>query len=232
MPQMQTKIMNEGWASHWHSADHARAGSDRRRVRRVRANCTPACWLASRSAASTPICSASRSWRTSSGAGTIPTEEERVKLGRQPGQGRAKLFEVRETENDVSLLRNYLTKDLVEDLDLYLYATEDDEWVIVEKDWEKVRDGIVASMTNFGYPYITIEDGDFNRNRELLLKHHFESYELDVKYAQKTLEYVYAIWSRPVHLDTVFEERPVRMSYDGEDHDSNFVESTPGEIPF
>ena len=161
-----------------------------------------------------------------------PTEEERVKLGRVPGQGRAKLFEVRETESDVSLLRNYLTKDLIEDLDLYLYAKEDDEWVIVEKNWEKVRDGIVASMTNFGYPYITIEDADFNRNSELLLKHHFERYELDVKYAQKTLEYVYAIWSRPVHLDTVFEERPVRMSYDGEDHDSNFVESTPGEIPF
>ena len=59
---------------------------------------------------------------------------------------------MRETESDVSLLRNYLTKDLIEDLDLYLYAKEDDEWVIVEKDWEKVRDGIVASMTNFGYP--------------------------------------------------------------------------------
>jgi len=161
-----------------------------------------------------------------------PTEEERVKLGRQPGQGRAKLFEVRETESDVSLLRNYLTKELIEELDLYLYAKEDDEWVIVEKNWEKVRDGIVAGMTNFGYPYITIEDADFNRNSELLLKHHFESYELDVKYAQKTLEYVYAIWSRPVHLDTIFEERPVRMSYDGEDHDSNFVESAPGEIPF
>jgi stage V sporulation protein R len=153
-----------------------------------------------------------------------PTEEERVKLGRLPGEGRAKLFQVRETESDASLLRNYLTKELIEDLDLYLYAKEDDEWVIVEKDWEKVRDGIVASMTNFGYPYITIEDADFNRNSELLLRHHFERYELDVKYAQKTLEYVYAIWSRPVHLDTIFEERAVRMSYDGEDHDSNFIE--------
>ena len=121
-----------------------------------------------------------------------PTEEERVKLGRLPGQGRAKLFEVRETESDVSLLRNYLTKDLIEDLDLYLYDKEGDEWVIVEKNWEKVRDGIVASMTNFGYPYITIEDADFNRNSELLLQASLRGHELDVKYAQKTLEYVYA----------------------------------------
>ncbi len=39
-----------------------------------------------------------------------------------------KLFEVRETETDVSLLRNYLTKELVEQLDLYVYRRENDEW--------------------------------------------------------------------------------------------------------
>src|SRR5262249_34268679 len=147
-----------------------------------------------------------------------PTEEERVKLGRQPGQGRKKLFEVRETENDISLLRNYLTKELVEDLDLYLYHKEGDEWVISEKNWEKVRDGIVASMTNFGQPYITVYDADLNGNTELLLKHHHEGQDLDLVYAEKTLEYVYYIWSRPVHLDTVVEGQPMRLSYNGEKH--------------
>jgi stage V sporulation protein R len=230
VPQMQTKVLNEGWASLTHArimremdlpdADYAAFAQMHSGV------------LAASRTHMNPYLLGYRILEDIERRWDNPTEEERVKLGRVPGQGRAKLFEVRETESDVSLLRNYLTKDLIEDLDLYLYAKEDDEWVIVEKDWEKVRDGIVASMTNFGYPYITIEDADFNRNSELLLKHHFERYELDVKYAQKTLEYVYAIWSRPVHLDTIFEERPVRMSYDGEDHDSNFVESSAGEIPF
>jgi spore cortex formation protein SpoVR/YcgB (stage V sporulation) len=72
--------------------------------------------------------------------------------------GRQKIFEVRELDNDVSFLRNYLTKDLVKELDLYIYRKEGDEWVIVEKDWEKVRDGIVASMTNFGSPYLVIDN--------------------------------------------------------------------------
>ncbi len=230
VPQMQTKTLNEGWASLTHArimremdlsdADYAAFAQMHSGV------------LAASRTHMNPYLLGYRILEDIERRWDNPTEEERVKLGRLPGQGRAKLFEVRETESNVSLLRNYLTKDLIDDLDLYLYAKEDDEWVIVEKNWEKVRDGIVASMTNFGYPYITIEDADFNRNSELLLKHHFERYELDVKYAQKTLEYVYAIWSRPVHLDTVFEERPVRMSYDGEDHDSNFVESAPGEIPF
>lgn len=146
-----------------------------------------------------------------------PTEEEQ-RQGRTPGQGRAKLFEVRETESDVSLLRNYLTKELVEELDLYLYKKEDDEWVIVEKNWEKVRDGLVASMTNFGYPYITVWDADHNRNTELLLRHHFEGQELDIPYAEKTLEYAYTIWSRPVHLDTMRDGKQIRLSYNGERH--------------
>ena len=40
VPQMQTKIMNEGWAIVLARAHHARAGPDRRGVRRVRASCT------------------------------------------------------------------------------------------------------------------------------------------------------------------------------------------------
>jgi stage V sporulation protein R len=145
-----------------------------------------------------------------------PTQEEQERLGRKPGQGRAKLFEVRELENDVSLIRNYLTKELVEELDLYLYKKEGDQWVIVEKNWEKVRDSIVASMTNFGYPYLVIEDADFHRNSELLLKHYFEGQDLDLDYAEKTLEHLYRIWGRPVHIETIFEERRMLISYDGE----------------
>ena len=136
----------------------------------------------------------------------------------EPGQGRQKLFEVRESESDISLLRNYLTKELVEELDLYLYQKDGDEWVIVEKNWEKVRDGIVASMTNFGQPYISVYDADLDGNTELLLKHQHEGQDLDLVYAQKTLEYVHDIWSRPVHLDTTIEDQPVRLSYDGDQH--------------
>jgi len=112
-------------------------------------------------------------------------------------------------------LRNYLTAELVEELDLYLYKLEGDQWVIVEKDWEKVRDGLVASLTNFGHPTIMVADGDYNRRGELLLEHCFDGQELDVGYADRTLEKVHAVWQRPVHLLTVLEEKPVVRSYDG-----------------
>jgi stage V sporulation protein R len=215
VPQMQTKTINEGWASYWHArimreldlsdgdfAAFAQMHAGVLAPSRMRINPYHVGYKI--------LEDIERRWDN-------PSEEQR-QLGWQPGQGRKKLFEVRETESDVSLLRNYLTKELVEELDLYLYQKDGDEWVIVEKNWEKVRDGIVASMTNFGQPYITVLDADFNGNTELLLKHQHEGQDLDEEYARKTLEYVYEIWTRPVHLDTTVEEEPVRLTYNGSRH--------------
>src|SRR5216684_7531735 len=153
-----------------------------------------------------------------------PTTEEQERLGRKPGMGRQKIFEVRELENDVSFLRNYLTKDLIEDLDLYLFKKEGDEWLVSEKTWEIVRDGIVASLTNFGYPYLVIENGDFRGNRELYIKHMFEGQELDLIYAEKTLQYVHTMWGRPIHLETVYEGKRILLTYDGERNSKSTLE--------
>ncbi len=148
-----------------------------------------------------------------------PTVEEREKLGRQPGQGRAKLFEVRETENDISFLRNYLTEELCEELDLFVFElVDEEEWTVTEKRWERVRDQLVANMTNFGFPYIVVTDGDYRRNRELYLTHRYEGAELDIRYARKVLEHVFKLWGRTVHLETRVEEEERVFHYDGEEH--------------
>ena len=223
VPQMQTKIMNEGWASYWHArilremdltdaeyTEFAQLHSSVLAPNRMRMN---------------PYHLGFKMWEDIERRWDNPTEDE-IKAGRQPGQGRQKIFEVREDESDISFLRNHLTKELVEDLDLYLYKKVDDEWVIVEKDWEKVRDGIVGSMTNFGYPYLTVVDGDYNHNSELLIRHHFEQQEMDLPYAEKTMEYLHLIWGRPVHLETTFEGKRLRLGYDGEKHARHVLDRT------
>ncbi|HEV2239349.1 MAG TPA: SpoVR family protein [Ktedonobacterales bacterium] len=215
VPQMQTKIMNEGWASLAHArilreldltdaeyTEFAQLHSSVLSPNRMRVN---------------PYHLGYKIFEDIERRWDHPTEEQQAQ-GMQPGQGKAKIFQVREDDNDVSFLRNYLTKELVEDLDLYLYKKIGDEWVIVDKDWEHVRDAMVANMTNFGYPYLTANDADFNQNSELLLHHAYEGLEMDLPYAEKTLEYVQLIWGRPVHLDTQFEGRRVRLSYTGEKH--------------
>jgi len=153
-----------------------------------------------------------------------PTTEERERLGRKSNMGRQKMFEVRELDNDVSFLRNYLTEDLVKDLDLYMYKKEGDEWVIAEKNWQKVRDTIVANMTNFGHPYLVVDNGDYRGNRELYIKHMFEGQELDLNYAEKTLHHVHLLWGRPVHLETMYENKRILLTYDGERNSKSTLE--------
>ena len=226
VPQMQTKTMNEGWASIWHSRIMRKLGdrgviSDSETVEFAQLH--SGVLSASRTSLN-PYYLGFKMLEDIERRWDNPTQEERERFGRKPGMGKQKIFEVRELENDVSFLRNYLTEDLVKDLDLYLYKKEGDEWVIVEKNWEKVRDGIVASMTNFGYPYLVVENGDYRGNRELYIKHLFEGQELDLVYAEKTLQHVHLLWGRPVHLETVFEGKRILLSYDGERNSKSTIE--------
>jgi stage V sporulation protein R len=214
VPQMQTKIMNEGWASYWHlrimreldlsDAEYAEFAQLHAGV------------VAPSRTHLNPYYVGMKIFEVIERRWDNPTPEERAKYKRMGGQGRQKIFEVREQENDVSFIRNYLTRDLVEELDLYVYELRDGEAVIVEKDWEKVRDILLQGMVNFGNPYIVVQDGDYRGNRELYLKHQHEGQDLDIRYAEKTLQYVYRLWGRAVHLETVYDGKRLLLTYDGQ----------------
>ena len=214
LPQMQTKLMNEGWAAFWHA----------RIVRELDLSSDEYLQFAAMHSGVlepsrrgiNPYYVGMKIFEDIERRWESPSEEERERHRRTGGQGLHKIFEVRELDCDASFLRNYLTKELVEELDLYLYRLEGDRWVVVEKDWEKVRDGILSSMTNFGYPYIVVEDADFEGRRELYLRHCFEGQELDVAYAEKTLRQVQRLWGRTVHLETVAGEKTTLLTFDGQ----------------
>jgi stage V sporulation protein R len=217
IPQMQTKTINEGWASYFHSRimremdlddkDHLEFAELHSSVVSPHKGQLNPYYLGYKI-----LEDIERQW-------DHPTEEER-RAGREPGLGRAKLLEVREIENDVSLLRNYLTEDLVEELDLYVFElVNNEEWTVTEKSWERVRDQLVANMTNSGFPYIEVADGDYDGNRELYLRHRYEGTELDLKYAKKVLENCHLLWGRPVHLETVVDDESYIMHCDEQDED-------------
>jgi stage V sporulation protein R len=226
VPQMQTKVMNEGWASLWHSRIMRKLGdtgviSDSETIEFAQLHSSV---LSPSPTSLNPYYLGFKMFEDIEKRWDNPTKEEQERLGRRPDMGRQKIFEVRELDNDVSFLRNYLTKDLVKELDLYIYRKEGDEWVIVEKDWEKVRDGIVASMTNFGSPYLVIDNGDYHGNSELYIEHLFEGQELDLVYAEKTLQHMYHLWGRPVHLETIYEDKRILLTYDGERNTKSTLE--------
>ncbi|KKI91083.1 stage V sporulation protein R [Bacillus sp. SA1-12] len=211
-PQLETKIMNEGWASYWHqriireldltsdeSIEFAKLNAGVVQPSRTSIN---------------PYYLGLKIFEDIEERYNKPTEEMK-KLGVTPGSGRDKIFEVREIESDISFIRNYLTKDLIFREDMYLFQKQGRDYKIVDKDWESVRDQLVSMRVNGGFPYITVNDGDFLKNNELYLKHWYEDIELDLKYLEKVLPYVHQLWGRPVHMESVLEDKPVLFSYDG-----------------
>jgi stage V sporulation protein R len=217
VPQMQTKIMNEGFASFFHSRIMRELDlPDHEHVEFAELHASV---VSPHPGQLNPYFLGYKILEDIERRWDNPTVEERTKLGRKAGDGRAKIFEVRELENDVSFLRNYLTEDLCHELDLFVYElVDDEEWTISEKRWDAVRDQLVSNMTNFGFPYIEVVDADYNRSRELFLSHRFEGAPLDLKYAKKVLEHVFRLWGRTVHLETQFDGQPLILSFDGENH--------------
>ncbi|TYS43227.1 SpoVR family protein [Bacillus infantis] len=211
-PQLETKIMNEGWASYWHqrilreldltsdeSIEFAKLNAGVVQPSRTNIN---------------PYYLGLKIFEDIEDRYDNPTEEMK-KRGVQSGSGREKMFEVREVESDISFLRNYLTKDLVMREDMYLFQKQGKDYKIVDKGWEEVRDQLVSMRVNGGFPYLTVADGDYLKNGELYLKHGFEGIELDLKYLEKVLPYVHQLWGRNVNLETIVEGKQMLFTYDG-----------------
>ena len=213
-PQLETKIMNEGWASYWHVRIMRELDlTEEETIEFAKLNAQV---LAPSRTSINPYFLGYKMFEAIEKRWDNPSKEDQEQLGMKPGQGRAKIFEVRELESDISFLRNYLTKELVEELDLYVFQRQGQNYTITDKNWEEVRDQLVNMRINGGFPTIKVEDGDYGRNGELLLKHYYEGTELDIKYLERTLPYVYQLWGKPVHLQTVVDDREVLFSYDGQ----------------
>ncbi|MEC1695364.1 SpoVR family protein [Schinkia azotoformans] len=211
-PQLETKIMNEGWASYWHA----------RIIRELELSSDEAIEFAKLNAgvvqpsrtSINPYYLGLKIFEDIEERYNNPTDEMK-KLGVESGSGREKLFEVREVESDISFIRNYLTKDLVYREDMYLFQKQGKDYKIIDKEWESVRDQLVNMRVNGGFPYITVNDGDYLKNGELYLKHWYEGIELDIKYLEKVMPYIYQLWGRPVHMETIVESKGALFTYDG-----------------
>jgi stage V sporulation protein R len=129
--------------------------------------------------------------------------------------GRQKIFEVRRSEDDLSFLRNYLTSELVEKLELFAYDSNCrhprgqrcpncQEVVITARERDAVVESLLAPRYNYGVPRIVVRDVV---NNTLYLEHlDRDSTFLDRRYADQTLAYITELWKHPVHLLTSDEQ--------------------------
>jgi stage V sporulation protein R len=227
-PQGQTKIMNEGWASYWHSTimteraltsweciDYADHHSGTMAVQPGRINPYKLGIELFRDI--------ERRWNTGQfGKEWEECENETVRRSwdKKLNLGRQKIFEVRRVHNDITFIDSFLTREFCQEQKMFSYAFQDqgENYVIESRDFEIIKQRLLQGLTNHGRPFIYVVDGNYRNRGELLLRHDHQGTDLNPQKSADTLANVGAIWSRPVHLQTVFEGKPSLMTFDGTKH--------------
>ena len=215
LPQMQTKIMNEGWASYWHHAimNSLDLPQDMRLELLVHHNRV----VRPHPGGLNPYYIGYKVFHDIVRRHDDPTDDERERFGEPTVTGREKIFEVREVDHDVSFLRRFLTPELMRALDLFEYEREGDQLVASrvadEENAEAVKRTLLKNVGVEGIPVIRIHDADAGGNGKLLLKHEHDGRELELEYAEKTLAHLHHLWGRDVLLETILDEKPVTLSY-------------------
>jgi stage V sporulation protein R len=138
---------------------------------------------------------------------------------RQLGLGRQKIFEIRKLYNDVTFIDEFLTPEFVIDNKLFTfrYNRDTDLYEIASREFREIKEKLLFRLTNFGQPFIYVEDGNYNNRGELYLRHRHEGVDLKMDYARDTMRNIHKIWSRPVHLETVIDEKRRLLAFDGSD---------------
>jgi stage V sporulation protein R len=144
------------------------------------------------------------------------------------GLGRQKIFEVRRVHNDITFIDSFLTPEFCVRHNLFSFAWQEQggQYVIESRDFEKIKQRLLFSLTNFGKPWIYVVDGNFRNRGELLLRHQHNGVELRLDHAADVLANLQFIWGRPVSLQTLVDGKPTMLSFDGTDHSIK----TGGEI--
>lgn len=227
-PQAQTKIMNEGWASYWHS-----------KIMTGKALTDDEVVDFADNHASVMVMSPQKFNPYKIGIELFRHIEERWNKGQfgkeydecddialkekwdtKMGLGREKIFEVRRIYNDVTFLDEFLTADFCRRYKLFAYAYNPltNRYEISDRDFEVVKQKLLLSLTNFGQPIIAVVESNYGNRGELKLFHEHEGVDLDLEYGKATLKSLFQIWKRPVLIETKLGEQKKILSFDGEEH--------------
>lgn len=217
-PHVKTKYMNEGFATYWHekimrklfnedilsSEEHAEYNYMNSNVK------------AKNPFSMNPYLVGSEIWcdivnRWDKGMYGDDYEEEidmqkRKNWDTGEMNGKEKMFETLRTHNDWFFMQNFLTDEIVRDLELYIYVLKKDFYteqiVVTDKTKEEVRKLIIKSFAHSGIPKIVVNDG----RRELYLENKHVGMDLDQDYTQKTMDHIAYLWGEKVLLSTKFNK--------------------------
>lgn len=228
-PQAQTKIMNEGWATYWHSTIMTRHGMEAADLVCYADHCAGV--LASSPTQLNPYKLGVELFRDIEDRWNRgqhgPAYDEctdmqaRANWDTKEGKGRQKIFEVRSIHNDLTFVDEFLTLEFCRRHKLFAFGLDEEtgDYVIESRRFDQVKAQLLFQLTNRGRPLIYVHDGNHENRGELLLDHRFAGPELQQDQAADTLASLYRLWGRPVMIESVLDENVVLMTYDGEKHE-------------
>ena len=225
-PQGQTKIMNEGWASYWHTKpmtrhilrddeviDYADHHSGTVAMRKGQLNPYKVGIELYRDI--------ERRWDHGQfGKDWLECDDATVRRDwdRPTNEGRAKIFEVRQTHNDVTFLDTFLTEEFCKRVGLFTYEKDrkSGEYQIDSREFADIKQKLLFMVSNRGQPRVYVTDGNHANRGELELTHEHEGVDIQIDLANQTLGNLSRAWGRPVHLRTTIEDKPAVFHHDGQ----------------
>lgn len=227
-PQGQTKIMNEGWASYWHTFLMTRHGLNDSEVIDYADHHSGTVMMTPQRINPYKIgIELFRDIEERWNKGQFGYEWEncddwqtKQKWDKQLGLGRKKIFEVRRVHNDITFIDTFLTPEFCARHKMFSFAFNEatENYEIASREFEKIKQQLLNSLTNHGRPFIYVVDANYRNRGELYLMHRYQGIELKQDYAQDSLKNLHKLWARPVHIETVIDEKPSIISFDGSSH--------------
>jgi stage V sporulation protein R len=226
-PQAMTKVMNEGWATYWHSklmTEHFLEASEIIDYAEQHSGVVhmPPGGFNPYKIGVELFKDIERRWdRGQHGAdydrmealGSREAHDDRSK------QGRKKIFEVRRIYNDVNFIDEFLTPEFVDRHRMYQYRRDPQsgQVKVVSRDFDRIKQTLLYQITNMGQPFVYVADGNYLNRGELYLAHQFNGLEVDASKAREVLTALRRIWGRPVHLQMRIEDDTMLLTVEQPD---------------
>jgi len=227
-PQMQTKIMNEGWASYWHSKIMTEKACDASEI--IEYADRNAGVMATSGGQLNPYKLGVELYRHIEdrwNRGRFGKEWEecddlavRRNWDRRTNIGREKIFQVRKLHNDITFIDEFLTPEFALEQKLYAFGfnTRNDRWEIETRKFAEVKSRLLFSLTNAGQPFVSVVDANHGNRGELLLSHDHQGVDLKLDWAREVLQSLERVWRRPVEIHTIVDGKPALLRFDGNEH--------------
>jgi stage V sporulation protein R len=209
-PQAMTKVMNEGWATYWHSklmTEHFLEASEIVDYAEQHSGVVhmPPGGFNPYKIGVELFKDIERRWNSGQhghGWERLSNLGERERFDDKSMKGREKIFEVRRIYNDVNFIDEFLTEEFVEKHQMYRFRRDPQtgEIRVVSRDFEQIKQSLLYRITNMGQPFIYVVDGNYLNRGELFLAHQWNGLEVDIAQANEVLKNLRLIWGRPVHL--------------------------------